>query len=88
MWPNINDLPEVKPLWKVPVDKISKEKLLEIIIEAIDKIYSSEFLCGKNDRQWKPDLDWIIKTENIQKVLEGKYEDKNKPIQAKREFLK
>ena len=65
---------------KSDIRKAIEKHTSEIIIEAIDKIYSSEFLCGKNDRQWKPDLDWIIKTENIQKVLEGKYEDKNKPI--------
>jgi len=65
---------------KSDIRKAIEKHTSEIILEAINKIYSSEFLCGKNDRHWKPDLDWIIKTENIQKVLEGKYEDKNKPI--------
>ena len=69
---------------KSDIRKAIEKHTSEIILEAINKIYSSEFLCGKNDRHWKPDLDWIIKTENIQKVLEGKYEDKNKPIPKER----
>ena len=72
---------------KSDIRKAIEKHTSEIILEAINKIYSSEFLCGKNDRHWKPDLDWIIKTENIQKVLEGKYEDKNKPIPKDR-YLK
>jgi len=32
------------------------------------------FLLGENDRQWKADLEWILKKNNFVKILEGKYE--------------
>jgi len=31
------------------------------------------FLNGKNDRGWKADMGWILKSENFTKILEGKY---------------
>ncbi len=36
-------------------------------------IRASDFLQGKNDRRWRPNLDWIIKPENYAKILEGNY---------------
>ena len=36
-------------------------------------IRASDFLQGKNDRRWRPNLDWIIKPENYTKILEGNY---------------
>lgn len=31
------------------------------------------FLRGENERGWKADLDWLLKPENVEKVLDGKY---------------
>jgi DNA-binding transcriptional MocR family regulator len=39
----------------------------------LENIRASDFLQGKNDRGWRPNLDWIIKPENYAKVLEGNY---------------
>ncbi len=51
----------------------------ENIIKAIDIASESEFLKGKNDRNWKMDFDWLIANDtNIVKVLEGKYCNKTK----------
>jgi hypothetical protein len=72
---------------KSDIRKSIEKHSSELLISAIDKISSSDFLCGKNDRNWKPELPWIIKTENLQKVIEGKYENKDKQ-QDKRAFLK
>lgn len=33
----------------------------------------SQFLMGGNQRGWRPDLEWITKRENMNKILEGKY---------------
>lgn len=39
------------------------------------KIEGSPFLTGQNDRGWKADFEWIIKSpDNAVKVLEGKYD--------------
>jgi len=34
---------------------------------------NSRFLMGENDRNWKVDFDFAINSENINKILEGKY---------------
>lgn len=33
----------------------------------------SDFLCGANERNWTADFDWLMKPQNMLKVLEGKY---------------
>lgn len=46
----------------------------ENIKKAIDIAAESDFLKGKNGRNWKLDFDWLIANDtNIVKVLEGKY---------------
>jgi len=45
--------------------------------DVFERVESSSFCKGNNDRGWKADFDWIIKNdENIIKILEGKYADK------------
>lgn len=36
-------------------------------------VAKSEFLMGKNDRGWTPDLEWLCDVTRLTKVLEGKY---------------
>ena len=38
----------------------------------------SDFLKGKNARDWYADFDWMIKDTNMAKILEGKYLDRKK----------
>lgn len=38
----------------------------------------SDFLKGKNARDWYADFDWMIKDSNMAKILEGKYLDRKK----------
>jgi hypothetical protein len=37
---------------------------------------SSDFLKGKNDRNWQATFDWLIKDANMAKVLDGNYQNK------------
>ena len=39
---------------------------------------ASSFLKGANDRNWTATFDWLIKDQNMAKVLEGNYVDKSK----------
>lgn len=56
-----------------------QEQGKENIIKAIDIASESDFLKGKNDRNWKMDFDWLIANDtNVVKVLEGKYCNKTK----------
>lgn len=53
-----------------------KEFDYETIIEVLKKAGKSDFLCGKNDKAWKADFDWIFNPTNFLKIMEGKYENK------------
>jgi hypothetical protein len=46
-------------------------------------VRSSPFLCGKTDKGWMPDLEWLIRPNNICKVIEGKFDDKGKAPEEK-----
>jgi hypothetical protein len=50
---------------------------------AIAMIGRSDFLMGKNDRQWKADFDWFIRPGSIAKILEGKYDNKQQQSAVK-----
>ena len=44
----------------------------------------SDFLKGKNDRNWSATFDWLIKDSNMAKVLDGNYKNSvSKPTKAK-----
>ena len=56
---------------------------VEQIIEAFRKAEASDFLKGKNNRDWQASFDWIMKDANIAKVLDGNYDNKgNKELYA------
>lgn len=41
--------------------------------EAFQKAASTPFLTGQNERGWRANFDFIIKPDNMQKILEGAY---------------
>lgn len=43
------------------------------ILDALDNIKESPFLCGNNNKGWTIDFDWFIKPNNFIKVLDGNY---------------
>ena len=43
---------------------------------------NSDFLKGKNKRNWSADFDWLINDANMAKVLEGKYENKERSVDS------
>ena len=45
--------------------------------KVFEKAEQSDFLKGNNNRNWSANFDWLIKEDNMTKVLEDKY-DKNK----------
>lgn len=46
---------------------------------AISKIAASDFCAGKNDRGWRPDIDWFLRPDSIVRTMEGKYDNRDKP---------
>lgn len=47
------------------------------LYQVFDMAQDSDFLSGRNDRQWRASFDWIIKSANAVKILEGNYQNKN-----------
>ncbi len=45
------------------------------ISAAFEKAEQSSFLKGKNERKWTASFGWLIKAENIAKVLNGNFDD-------------
>lgn len=51
---------------------------IEDIKTAFQKAEASDFLKGKNDRNWQANFDWIMKDGNLAKILEGNYDNKGR----------
>lgn len=57
------------------------EYSIAIFEELFKKAGDSDFLAGHNDRNWKADFEWLMNDNNMAKVLEGKYDNKEEPEQ-------
>ena len=55
---------------------------LEIFRELFEKAEASSFLKGRNKKNWTADFNWLMNSENMAKVLEGKYTDEIENGQA------
>ena len=53
---------------------------IEEITEAFERAEASDFLKGDNKNNWTADFDWIMNDANMAKILDGKYENKAKPV--------
>lgn len=70
----------IKTRWK-------EEKDIDIFKKAFKKANASSFMSGNNDREWTANIDWIMKNNtNFNKILEGKYDDKEKQVSKKQEY--
>ncbi len=61
---------------------------MDKVLEAMENIKNSAFLCGNNKNGWTITFDWFVRPNNFIKVLEGNYDarpdkqagDKEKPV--------
>jgi hypothetical protein len=51
---------------------------LEDFEKLFEEAESSDFLKGMNKRGWQASFDWLIKRENMKKVLSGKYRNQER----------
>lgn len=60
--------------------KSIKARLNTYSIEDMENVFkkaeASDFLKGKNDRNWQANFDWLMKDSNFAKVLDGNYDNK------------
>ena len=73
------DFPRVKSLSdkrkktiRARLNTYSREELRNVF----EKAQSSDFLKGKNNRDWQANFDWLLNDANIAKVLDGNYDNK------------
>lgn len=59
------------------IKKLIENHSYEEIETVLQKINSSSFCNGKNDRSWKANFDFFLNEEKFVKALEGAYDDKN-----------
>jgi len=45
-----------------------------MVLDAIAAVPSKPWLMGQNDRGWRADLDWLLRTDSITRLREGKYD--------------
>ena len=76
--PNLPQIQKITDKRKKSIDNFIKE-FTEEQFEDICKIANnSEFLTGKNDRNWKADFDFIMRVDKATAILEGKYSQKSR----------
>lgn len=78
------DLPKVTKLSDAR-RKAIRARLRTYSIEDIKKAFElagkSDFLLGKNNRNWSATFDWILKDTNMAKILDGNYNNRGRPVQ-------
>jgi len=45
--------------------------------QAMERLKSSKFCQGQNERGWRASLDWFLQPDSCAKILEGKYDNTN-----------
>ena len=74
-WNNIgiSKLRKLTPKRKSSINARLKDYDEETIFKVLDNISNSDFLKGKNKRNWKCEFDWAFNPNNFAKILEGNY---------------
>jgi hypothetical protein len=82
-----------------PVQRATEDRLIAVekllnhgfkptdIQRAFEKAQKSDFLKTGNGGNWRASFDWIIQENNLAKVLEGNYDNKNPPDKSKTEEI-
>ncbi len=82
--PSIKSMTETrKKAIKARVAQYGKKSIEEVF----KSVLNSDFLLGGNDRNWRPDFDWIFKAANYTKILEGNYNGKRNGTSSNRESV-
>lgn len=72
------NLPKIKALTekrKTAIRKFAKEFSLDDFKDICVNANNSNFLIGNNDRGWKADFDFLLRTDKAVAILEGKFND-------------
>ena len=56
----------------------------QAVFDVFQLVLDSPFLLGQNDKNWRCTFDWIFKSANFTKILEGNYNGKRTDTAATR----
>lgn len=73
------DLPKVRDMTSTRRKRLEKaeKQLGDISFESFfQRVQASNFLTGRGTGNWKASFDWILKPENLTKILEGNYDNR------------
>ncbi len=77
---NLSQVQKITEKREKAIDNFLKEFTEEQFVEICQKANSSSFLTGENERKWKADFDFLMRTDKATGILEGKYsENQTKP---------
>ena len=69
--------------------KAIRARLNEYSIDDIKRCFEmaeqSDFLKGKNNRDWRANFDWMMNTNNMAKIIDGNYTNKDNRKEVKQE---
>lgn len=84
-------LPPVQNLTKER-EKIIRSQLKQHSLEDFNDLFikaeRSDFLSGRKDALWQASFDWLLKTSNMVRVLEGNYDNRAAPTKVQQESMK
>lgn len=60
------------------ISRVLKNYSEEEILTAFNNLESSDFCKGKNESGWKADIDFLLKEDKFDRVLEGRYNSKRR----------
>lgn len=60
------------------ISNILKKYSEEEILEVFNNLENSDFCKGKNDSGWKADIDFLLKEDKFDRILEGRYNNKRR----------
>jgi predicted phage replisome organizer len=75
--PSLPPLEIISTTIKETLNNSLNEYTLEQFETVFRKASASTFLCGKNERKWVATFDWLVQSDNMAKVLNGKYDDRS-----------
>jgi hypothetical protein len=60
---------------KLILQSIETDSVAEILA-AVDRISQARWATGRGAKDWRVDIEWLLKAGNVNSVLEGKYDDR------------